>query len=127
MSAGNFELAVYQPSYDTTARHPIRVQPETLLLTITTPGGAEDNVSQGTVTSNPISARVSGGRRELGLNARKVIVQFTGTPPTGYQAGGRISLPWLSATTFSQLAKAQVGSYLNAPVVVVGLTPEAVN
>lgn len=128
MSAGPFVISSYEATYDPTNIHPIRVQPETLTLTVTNAqGNAVDNAPPTAPVNIPISAKVSGGRRELGLMARKVTIQFTGTPPTGYQPGGRISLPWLDADTFPSLAKGQVVGYLNSVGVVTGLTPEAVN
>lgn len=128
MSSGPFRLVRYEATYSNAAVHPIRIQPETLLLTIETPSGSVDNeVPQDSEINNPISARVSGGRRALGLAARKVVIQFNEVPPAGYQFGGRIALPWLSRTTFQDLARAQDATYLNASCTVVGLIPENVN
>lgn len=121
MSAGNFVRSRYEA--DSGAVHPIRVQPETLTLTL---GGSTNGPADGTVT-NGISARVSGGRRQLGLTARKVTIQFvSGTVPAGYQEGGTISLPWLDPTTFAALGAGATGLYQSAAVELVGKSAESV-
>lgn len=127
MSAGSFVLVSYRANYDVSQYHPIRVQPETLALSITTDNGAEVNSALPDATTSPISAAVSGGARRLGLNARKVTIKFSGDPPTGYEPNSAISLPWLDPVTFFSVRKAQVGTYLNAEIVVVSTTPERVN
>lgn len=121
MSEGGFVRSFYEA--DSGLIHPIRVQPETLTLSL---GGATNTPPAGPATSR-ISAKVSGGRRQLGLTARKVTVQFVaGDVPDGYLLGGTISLPWLDPTTFQSLAAGQTGLYQASAVEVVGTSDEVV-
>lgn len=122
MSAGIFEIRKYL-STKTGQVHPIRVQPETLALTL---GGNANGESAGALES-PISAQVSQGTRSLGLNARTVTVTWVGAAPTDYKAGGTISLPWLDETGFDALTKGVTGTYLATPVRVVGTREEKAN
>lgn len=127
MSQGSFIRSLYQATYNAANVHPIKVQGETLALSIDLPGGAQDNVPPAAVTAanNPISARVSGGRRSLGLTARKIAVRFTGTPPTGYLAGQVLTLPMINPN-FASVGSGATGTYLGVAVEVVGTSPESV-
>lgn len=123
MSAGEFQLSRYAAVYgDGTNIHPIQVQPETLSLTIET---ENNDPPEGGATS-PISARVSGGRRQLGLNAHLVRIKFTDTPPTGYKQDGVIALPLLSAAIRTAAVRGAEGAYLGQSIEVVGNSPETV-
>jgi hypothetical protein len=115
MSAGVFSRSRY--SSDSGSIHPIRVQPETLDLTI---GGVANAAPAGAVTAGVPSAKVSGSSRSIGLSARLVRIQFTATPPTGYKAGGTITLPWLLASTFGAISPNAVGTYLGVAIIVLG-------
>jgi len=126
MSAGQFQIVGYQASYDTAEIHPIRVQPETLELTVTIGGTDVVNTPADLSTAtSPISAVVSRGKRSRGLNARTITVEFPipTTPPTGYLNNSPIRLamlnPALSATPVGA-----VGTYLATPCRVVGTSPE---
>lgn len=122
MSAGAFQLSVYQ--LDNTANAAsIRVQPETLALTL----GGVANAPPAGAANVPGSAKVSGGARSIGINARMVRITFGATPPTGYSANSTIALPWLVPATFNALAGAGVtGTYLGAAVTLVGKSPERI-
>lgn len=127
MSSGPFVLVSYRALYDPTQYHPIRVQPETLLLEIDGANGNVTNTAPTDPVTNPISAYVSGGVRNIGLIPRKVTIAFGDNPPAGYQPNGRITLPWLDPVTFVGIRRAQVGSYLQADITVVSTTQERVN
>jgi len=118
MSAGNYLDAFY--TSDLINVHPIRIQPETAALVI---DGVTNTIPAGPADF-PISAKVSGGKRQLGLTARSVTVKWTTTPPTGYDDEGEITLPWLDPTTWLGLAKEQTGTYLTQGVTVVRKTQE---
>lgn len=121
MSAGAYVRSRYEADAGTI--HPIRVQPETLAMTL---GGSTNAAPAGTVTS-PISARVSGGRRQIGLTARKVTIAFVpGDVPAGYLEGSSYQLPWLDPTTFDALAAGATGIYLGAAIELVGKSAESV-
>lgn len=122
MSAGVFESSFY--TSDDGTIHPIRIQPETRGLTI---GGQANSAPTGPASENAATVRVSGGKRTLGLTPRKIRVRFTGTQPTGYKAGSTISIPVLVPGHFQAYRKPlyQTGTYLGAPIEVVGSSPEA--
>lgn len=123
MSQGAFENGRYQASRDPNNIHRIRVQPETKALVI---DGVTNAYPSGATNAYP-SAKVSGGRREIGLLARKVSIRFTGTAPTGYKQGGTIVLPWFVAATFNSLVEGQTGTYLGDPIELIGTTAEETN
>lgn len=121
MSAGGFVRSRYES--DAGSVHPIRVQPETLTMTL---GGATNSVPAGALTSG-ISARVTGGKRQLGLTARKVTIQFVaGDVPEGYLAGSSYTLPWLNPATFGGLGAGATGIYLGSAIELVGKSAESI-
>lgn len=120
MSAGKFEDGFYELNSGEIAR--IRVQEETKSLTL---DGTANAYATGPSTL-PTAAKVSGGRRSLGINARLVRVQFTAGPPSGYKAEGVVALPWFNPTTWEALEKGNTGTYLSTAVKLVGKTAEAV-
>lgn len=122
MSSGPFILSRYRASYNgNTQIHPIKIQPETTGLQF----GTEINVPAIENPTNPISARVTGSKRTIGLNARKVAFRFTSADPIDgrYKEGSILVLPWLLPFT-AALARGTTGTYLGAPIVLVGLIPE---
>lgn len=126
MSAGDFTDAFYQT--DAGKITTIRIQPETLTLTLNAVANAS---AAGPPEAGLPSAKVSGGRREFGINARLIRVRFTGTLPPGYSGGKSIlTLPVMSQTVFAGYSKGQTGTYtLNGTaydVVFVGKTGETV-
>lgn len=127
MSAGDFLNSTYDA--DSGTAYPIRVQPETLSLTLNSVANA---AGTGTVAAGTPSAKVSGGRTSFGVNARLVRVRFTNTIPDGYSGGkDTISLPVLTMAAFNAYSKGTTGTYtLGAvayDVAFVGKTPEAIN
>lgn len=77
MSAGAFVRTRYAASYgDGLSIHPIRVQPETVSLSV---NSVANTAPTGAIT-NPISAVVSRGSRARGLRPRLIALR---TPPTG--------------------------------------------
>lgn len=120
MSAGAFLNSFYS-SNKTGLTHPIRVQAETLALSV---GGVANAAAAGPAGS-PISAQVSQGKRSLGLNARTVTIKFPTAAPAGYKVDSPITLPWLGgATDFDTFARGDEASYLGASGEVVGTSAE---
>lgn len=108
MSAGAFVRSKYQMTFPENVVVPIRVQPETLTLTI----GNTANTAPGTdVTSGWPSAQVSGGRRGLGIYARTASFVITGTPPAGYKAGSVLTLPILNRALAALIDIGVQGTY----------------
>jgi hypothetical protein len=127
MSSGGFLISKYQAGGSATPVVRIRVQPETLTLEV---DSVENTPPAGALVAGWPSARVSGGRRGIGLFARMVRIRFTGTPPTGYKAGQTISLPALTPTFYNACEPGKTGTYEvggNAEAIeVVGRTPEEI-
>lgn len=124
MSAGKFITSKYQAVYGAgTAIHPIKVQPETVSLEI---NSVANDPPAGTVTS-PISARVSGGRRLLGLNANLVRLQWASADvPTGYDPVGTITVPLLAPAVRAVAIAGSTATYLGKDCTVVGTSAETV-
>lgn len=118
MSAGAFSRSRYQA--DNGSIHPIRVQPETLAANI----GAANAAPTGAVTV-PLFARARKSRRAFGLGARSVRVAFTGAVPDGYAPNQILTIPILTPTVFNSIVPDQAGTYLGAPVVVIGTSSES--
>lgn len=110
MSSGAFSFSKYQDTKDSANIRRIRIQPETLTLTV---DAVANDAPAGDVNSYP-RANVSQSRRAIGVNARTVSFKFTGTPPTGYKAGSILTLPWLTASTFGDVEGGMVGTYAPA-------------
>lgn len=109
MSSGAFVRSKYQSSYDAAQIHPIRVQPETIAASI---GGVANTAPSGATTS-PISAKVSGTRRSIGLTARRVTIAAPATgQPTGYLPGGKTTIPALTGAFFNAAIKGAAVTYL---------------
>lgn len=123
MSAGAFTFTVYTASYADGAAHPIRVQPETLAATA---GGIANAAADGVDANNPISAMVSASKRSLGLHARTVTLELTGTPPTGYKVGSRVRIPCLTEGFYDAVAiKGTPVTYLGTTWRTSYVTPES--
>lgn len=121
MSSGAF-LDSFYISNELSSTHPIRVQPETVALEL---GGTANAAPAGTGAILP-SAQVSRGKRSIGINARTVTIEFTATK-SGYLAGSKITLPWLTFSTFAAIKpKVTTGTYQEVACKVVGKSPETV-
>lgn len=120
MSQGAFINSFYN-SNKTGLVHPIRVQPETLALTV----GGTANAAPAGPAASPISAQVSQGKRSKGLNARTVTMKFTPAAPAGYKIDSPITLPWLnSVTVFDAFAAGAAVTYQGGSGVLVGTSSE---
>jgi len=116
MSAGPFVIRGYETDKGTDLM-PIRVQPETLLLTI---GGVANAAPVGTISDAYGSARVGGGKFQNGLKARYVRIKLT-EALAGYKADAPITLPVLDKTVWAGYSKGDVGTYLGVAIIVVGV------
>lgn len=105
MSKGGFNTVAYEA--DNGAFLPIKVQPETLSLTLNSVANtAPVNAPNDTYGS----VRVGGGNRQLGIKARWVSFRFD-TAPTGYKQDQIIRLPVLQKATYTSFSKGQTGTY----------------
>ncbi len=119
MSAGRFEQSRYQSNRGNIYR--IRVQPETLALTV---GGEANDPPAGAVDQES-SARVSGGNNAIGVKARSVTLRWTGAVPTGYLANELLRVPILQESVWDNIDLDATGTYLGSAVVVVGKSANA--
>lgn len=119
MSAGAFVRSKYEANDGTI--HPIKIQPETLAANL---GGA--NAAPAADTDSDISARVTGGNRELGLRARSVSIKFTAAAPDGYKADQVYRIPILTPARWDSITTNTTGTYLGVACQVVGKSPENV-
>lgn len=123
MSAGAFEISRYEAQYGAgDQRHPIKVQPETELADI---GGITNTPPVGSVT-NPISAQVTRGNRQLGLRPRKITLRLPATGvPAGYTPSGIVVIPALNVDFYNAATPGTVVTYLGVDCVVISRTPES--
>jgi hypothetical protein len=120
MSAGVFVNSKYSATLDNGGGiYPIKIQPETLNLVIDTSG---NDAPIGPVDQY-VSAQAGGSTKKYGMHASMVYLRF-GTPPTGYKAGGIVSIPLLNATIRGKAKKGATGTYLGQTVTVVGKRAE---
>lgn len=120
MSAGAFTLTRYED--DKGNIHPIRVQPETITMSL----GAGSNSPPADPVDTESYVRATGGKRRYGILARRVALAWTAAPPAGYKAGSLVVVPILSSALWNTLIEGvTTGSYLGSNVVVVGLRSQA--
>lgn len=123
MSSGPFENTRYQTDDGNIV--PIRIQPETLTLTL---AGTANAAPAGALQAGFPSAKVSGSRRSIGINSRIVRIRVTTAGTSGLSVGSVVALPWLVEATFDALpAKGATGTYNGASVVMLGKTKEQIN
>jgi hypothetical protein len=110
MSSGVFTISKYAASYgDADQIHPIRIQPETLTASI---GGTANSAPAGAV-NNPIQCRSAGGKRQIGLAARYIVIKFPATgQPAGYAPSGTTRIPALTETFYNAATKGTAITYL---------------
>lgn len=113
MSAGRFERSFYESNAGDI--YPCRVQPETIT--------AQNPAAAGPATE-PTSAKMRGGRRSIGMNARYVSLEWDGAPPVGYDDRTNIRVPILTPTAYDALNLNDTFTYLGATATVIGLNPE---
>jgi hypothetical protein len=121
MSAGPFTNTFYTSNANFV--HPIRVQPETLSLSI---GGQANSAPTGPANAGTGFVRISGSKRTYGITPRKVAIRFTGTPPTGYSVNQIYRIPVLIPGHYQAYVepKLQTGTYLGVACQVVGKSEE---
>lgn len=118
MSAGPFTRAFYQLSSENGGGVvACRVQPETLTFQVAPSGPA----------TIPGRARMSGGKRRFGINARAITGVWVGAAPDGYDPNGTIRIPILNPADYATLSLGETITYLGNDLQIVGRTPEAVN
>lgn len=118
MSAGPFTISRYEA--DNGDIFPIRVQPETLELTL----GGTANAAPAGAADQSVFARAGGGKRKYGRQARSVRLRFTGALPPDYAENSTLTVPILTPDLFNSLTAGTTGTYLETAVRVVGFSRE---
>jgi hypothetical protein len=122
MSAGEFEISIYETNEGNFAA--VKIQPETAAAIV-------DNVTNA-AGAGPVNqearASVSKGKRTNGINCRRVTLEWTGTVPTGY-SGDPVTIPALTPAFYAACNPnnaSATGTYLGEQVRAVGRSPETV-
>lgn len=119
MSSGAFQYSRYVDDDGNDWR--IRVQPETLALTIdgtANAGGTGTGDVSGTV-------RTSQSRRAFGMKPRTVSFKFTGTVPDGYKGDPISNIPLLQEAIYDKALPLATGTYLGSAIEVLSRSPES--
>jgi hypothetical protein len=125
MSSGPFVRSKYAinpantPNLTEDVICPIRVQPETLSLTL---NSVTNDAPTGDVNLE-VSVRARKNRQQYGMGARNVVIAWTTAPPTGY-ADENLTVPVLQRTVFDQYSVGQEGTYLGTACILVSKTTE---
>lgn len=123
MSTGPFLAAFYETNNGRIA--PIRIQPETAALVI----DGDTNAIPAGPADIPVSAKVSGGKRGVGLTPRTVTIKFDAdVAGTQIVQGNTITLPWLQPATWESFDPQGnlTGTYLSTPIRLVGKSAERI-
>lgn len=114
MSAGAFLASRYETDAGDIVN--ARVQPETVIPTV-------NPAPTGAVTFG-ISANMTGGTRQNGVNARVIYGKWV-TAPAGYLTAGRVVLPILTPTAYQAIDKGDEIAYLGGTFRVTGKRGES--
>ena len=120
MSSGAFSLTRYQTDQGNIVN--IKVQPETVAASI---NSATNTAPTADLTAGFPSAKVSGTRRTLGINARTITIKFTASK-AGYKDDSPIKIPALTPAFFNACQVGATGSYNGTNCRVVGRSPEVI-
>lgn len=119
MAIGAFITAKYEDNAGDTRA--IRVKQATIDLAF---GSVTNAQGTGTTFTKP-RAKVSGGRRSLGVHARTVTVKLTEVGASG-EIGSLIRVPWFKRSTFDDLVENTVGSYNGSDCELIGKSEEKI-
>lgn len=120
MSAGVFSRTIY--TTDEGNKVPIRVQPETLSLTIGSTANASDT---GTADVGWPSASIGKGKNQNGIHARFITV-YIATPPTGYKPASVYRIPVLKKSVWDTATKGGTATYLGVSGTIISKTSERI-
>lgn len=120
MSEGSFLRTKYETDNGDVVS--VRIQPETLTLTV---DGTANAAPTTAFSAGFPSAKVSGGRRTLGINCRKCNLVFNAAPE-GYKQDSVISVPVLKQAMEAKIVQGATGTYAGVAITVVSLTRETI-
>ena len=120
MSSGPFVRSFYSTDAGNIVR--IRVQPETLALTL---NAVANDAPAGPATPGFPSAKVSLNNSEIGINPRNVTIAYTAGASAALQ-GLTVPLPWMDLATFTALPDGATGTYQAEPVELISKSNERI-
>lgn len=120
MSSGPFVRSFYSTDAGNVVR--IRVQPETLALTL---NAVANDAPAGPATAGFPSAKVSLNNSEIGINPRNVTIAYTAAASAALQ-GLTVPLPWMNLATFTALPDGATGTYQGEPVELISKSNERI-
>lgn len=120
MSSGAFTISKYETNSGAVLK--CRVQPETLAFTV----ASVTNSATSAAVDTPGSARMSGGKRQLGVTARAIYISFDDAAPDGYKDGVIYPIPCLREDIYDAAETATTGTYLGVACRIVGRRAESV-
>ena len=100
----------------------IRVQATTIACVI---DGVTNAESGDPLSDGFPSAKVSGGRREIGINARTVTLTLTAAK-VGYTEGKPLTIPALTEAFYIKCTSGKTGTYLGVACKVIGRSAEVI-
>ncbi len=123
MSSGQFVDVFYETNAGAVC--PCRAQPETLTATF---DGVLNASAVGPADNGFPSAKLRGGRSEIGITARKVRIKLPlgAAAPIGY-SGDPLYIPIFTSALWAQIGKGDPVNYLGTGFVVSSKVPEYVN
>jgi len=119
MSSGRFEDGKYESNDGDV--YACRAQPESKSLTL---NGVSNSYAIG-VVDQPVSARLTGSTRQIGVTARRVRVQLTAVL-AGYKPDAVLTVPVFTEAVYNGFVRGQTGTYLGTAVKYVGRSAEGV-
>lgn len=118
MSSDKFTRSSYES--DAGDVYPVRVQPETIALSL----GGNANAPTAVAINQKSRARVSSGVKGVPI-CRGVYMRWSGAPPANYDANGVLFVPVLTRSLYNSVVSGvTVANYLGAAAIVVGKRPE---
>lgn len=120
MSSGAFSASRYETNSGAVLK--CRVQPETLEFTI----GGVTNSATAAAIDTPGSAKMGGGRRQFGVTARAVYINFDDGAPANYKDGVTYAVPCLREAIYDAAETATTGTYLGTACRIVGRRAESI-
>lgn len=111
---------------DTAPTHVVRARVSQAVIDFRLFNGGRNNPPSADVTV-AISATMSTDRKRPSIGARGILVEWTGEPPEGYDANGRLWIPVLRPGKWRVYKPHELGEYLGQEIIVVSKRPEVIN
>lgn len=120
MSQGRFSRTFYELDNGNVA--PVRIQPETEACLF---DGTANAAPAGPATEDCF-AQTRKSKRAYGIGCRTVTAEWTGTPPTGYDDRGNLTIPVLTSAVYDGITIFSTGTYQGASITIIGKSGESI-